>query len=86
MKLVSKMITASAVAVSAFALFAMAPASAGSNEFCRTDGGGVRACSYSSMEACQITSSGRGGVCSRDPVHKDAKDALAYLPRHPAKH
>jgi len=86
MKSFSKLIAASAVAISALALFAIAPASAGPNEFCRTDGGGVRGCSYSSMEACQITSSGRGGVCSRDPVYKDPKDALASMARHPAKH
>jgi hypothetical protein len=74
------------VAVSAFALFAIAPAAASPNEFCRTDSGGTRACSYSSMEACQISSAGRGGLCSRDPVYKDPNDALAYLARHSAQH
>jgi hypothetical protein len=68
------------VALTALAFFSSAtPASAG--EFCRKDvTSQVVSCSFSSLEQCQSTSSGRGGDCFRDPW-LPAANALAYAPK-----
>jgi hypothetical protein len=68
------------VALAALAFFSSAtPASSG--EFCRKDvTSQVVSCSFSSLEQCQWTSSGRGGDCFRDPW-LPAANALAYAPK-----
>jgi hypothetical protein len=93
MKSISKMMTASAVALSAFAFVAMAAPAAYAGEFCNTNTSGMRGCGYSSLEQCQASNAGVGGNCARDPYYNNASTALAYQPKqthsrsalHPAK-
>lgn len=87
MKSISKMMTASTAALSALALVAMAAPAAHAGEFCRTDSSQMVSCSFSSLEQCQASASGRGGTCARDPYAKDTNSALAYQPKQtrPAK-
>jgi hypothetical protein len=83
MKQFLKITAAPASAMFALALMAMAsPASAAPGEFCRTDSSVMRSCSYSTLEQCQASSSGRGGTCDRDPFYANPTNALAYAPKH----
>jgi hypothetical protein len=82
MKPVSKIITASAAALSTFVLVAIASPAAQAGEYCRTDSSFMTSCSFSSLEQCQASASGRGGTCARDPLYKNPGSALAYQPRH----
>jgi len=95
MKQLLKMTAAPAAALLALAFVGTTvPANARPGEYCRTDvTSGMRSCSFSTMEECQATSSGRGGGCYRDPFMADTDSAYAYHPkqphskseRHPAK-
>ena len=85
MKPVSKIITASAAALSTFVLVAIASPAAQAGEYCRTDSSFMTSCRSSSLEQCQASASGRGGTCARDPYYKNPGSALAYQPK-PARH
>jgi hypothetical protein len=83
MKQFLNLTAAPASAMFALALMAMAaPALAAPGEFCRTDSSVMRSCSYSTLEQCQASSSGRGGSCDRDPFYANPTNALAYAPKH----
>jgi Protein of unknown function (DUF3551) len=82
MKSISKMITASAAALSTLVLVAIAAPAAHAGEFCNTNTSGMRGCGYSNLEQCQATISSTGGNCARDPFYSDTKNALAYQPKH----
>ena len=83
MKQLFKMTAVPATALFALAFVATAtPAAAGPNEYCRQDvTSGMRSCSFSTLEQCQATSSGRGGSCYRDPALNDSGSAYAYQPK-----
>jgi hypothetical protein len=66
-KSIAKMITASAAALSAFALVAMAAPVAQAGEYCMTNTSGMRGCGYATLEQCQISASGSAGTCAREP-------------------
>jgi hypothetical protein len=92
MKPISKMIAASAAALSTFALVVIAAPAVHADEYCITNGAqAAHGCGYPSMEVCRAASSGIGGMCSS--LYKAPSDALAYHPkqphlrseRHPAK-
>jgi hypothetical protein len=93
MKPISKMITASAAALSALALVAIAAPAAHAGEYCKTDISGMRGCGFATMEQCQAMVSGMVGTCARDPFYSNPNSALAYAPKqihsrkllHPAK-
>ncbi|MGZ3294603.1 MAG: DUF3551 domain-containing protein [Xanthobacteraceae bacterium] len=85
MKQLLKIAAAPATAVFALAWVAMAtPAAAAQNEYCRVDygSGGVRLCSFATMEQCQAMVAGRVGTCIRDPFLPDSSNAFAYQPKH----
>lgn len=86
MKQLLKLAAAPASALFALAWIAMAtPAAAAQNEYCRVDygSGGVRLCSFATMEQCQTMVAGRVGTCIRDPFLPDSNsNALAYQPKH----
>jgi hypothetical protein len=83
MKQFFKVTAAPASAMFALALMAMAtPASAAPGEFCRMDSSQMRSCSFSTLQQCKDSASGRGGTCDRDPFYANPKDALAYAPKH----
>jgi hypothetical protein len=79
MKSISRMITASAAALSTLAFVAIATPTAHAAEYCSTNTSGMRGCGYSSMEQCQATISGLAGTCVRDPFYTNT--ALAYQPK-----
>jgi hypothetical protein len=81
MKPISKMITASAAALSALALVAIAAPAAHAGEYCITNISGMRGCSFASMEQCLATVSGMAGTCARDPFYSNPNNALAYQPK-----
>jgi len=81
MQSISKMMTASAAALSTLAFVAMATPPAQAGEFCATNTSGMRGCGYSSLEQCQASMSGIGASCGRDPYYNDASTALAYHPK-----
>ena len=81
MKPVTKMISASAAALCTLAFVAIAAPAAHAGEYCRTDTSGLLGCSFSSLEQCQASASGRGGTCARDPFYNYTKSALAYKPK-----
>jgi hypothetical protein len=81
MKSFSKMMTASAAALSTFAFIAMATPAAQAGEFCNTNTSGMRGCGFSTMEQCKATISGTGGDCARDPFYKNTDNAMAYQPK-----
>ena len=81
MKPVTKMISASAAALCTLAFVAIAAPAAHAGEYCRTDTSGLLGCSFSSIEQCQASASGRGGTCARDPFYRYTKSALAYQPK-----
>jgi hypothetical protein len=74
---ISKLMSASTVALctAAFASFAAPAAQAG--EYCNTNSSGMRGCGYATLEQCQASMSGQMGTCARDPYYKDPKEALA---------
>jgi hypothetical protein len=76
MKSIAKMITASAAALSAFALVAMAAPSAQAGEYCMTNTSGMRGCGYATIEQCQASAAGGLGTCGRDPFYADSSNAL----------
>jgi hypothetical protein len=82
MKPVSKIITASAAALSTLVLVTMAAPAALAGEYCRTDSSYMTSCGFSSIEQCLASASGRGGSCARDPYYKNPGSALAYQPKH----
>jgi hypothetical protein len=82
-------ISAAPAALFALAFAAMIPSAASAGEYCRTDvTAGVRGCGYDTLEQCQAMSSGRGGVCGRDPFLASPSNALAYQPaaKHAVRH
>ena len=81
MRPVTKMISASAAALCTLAFVAIAAPAAHAGEYCSTDTSGMRGCSFSSLEQCQASTSGRGGTCARDPFYNYTKSALAYKPK-----
>jgi hypothetical protein len=81
MKSISRMITASAAALSALAVVAMATPGVQAGEYCSTNTSGMRGCGYSSLEQCQASTSGVGGTCARDPYYNNTTSALAYQPK-----
>jgi hypothetical protein len=86
MKPISKMITASAAALSTLAIVAMASPPAQAGEFCATNTSGMRGCGYSTLEQCRASMSGIGAVCGRDPFFDNASTApastaMAYQPK-----
>jgi hypothetical protein len=91
MKPISRMMTASAAALSTLVIVAVAAPTAQAGEYCSINTSGMRGCGYTSLEQCQASTSGIGGTCVRDPYYSDT--ALAYQPkqtrsrspRHPAK-
>jgi hypothetical protein len=85
MKQLLKIAAAPATALFALTWIAMAtPAAAAQNEYCRVDygSGGVRLCSFATMEQCQAMVAGRVGTCIRDPFLPDNSSAFAYQPKH----
>ena len=77
----SQLLTRAAAPATA-ALFALASA-ASAGEYCRTDvTSHVTSCSFSTLEQCQATSSGRGGDCGRDPFLAYPTNAYAYDLKH----
>ncbi len=86
MKQLLKIAAAPATALFALTWIAMAtPAAAAQNEYCRVDygSGGVRLCSFATLEQCQAMVAGRVGTCIRDPFLPDSNsNALAYQPKH----
>lgn len=86
MKSIAKMITASAAALSAFALVAMAAPAAQAGEYCMTNTSGMRGCGYATIKQCQASAAGGLGTCGRDPFFSNPSDALsnnalAYQPK-----
>ena len=77
---ISKLMTASALALCTAAFVFAAPA-AQAGEYCSTNTSGMRGCGFSSLEQCQAAMSGQTGTCSRDPYLQDSKQALAYQPK-----
>jgi hypothetical protein len=76
-----KFLTFGAAAIAWAAFFSsIAPATAGSHEYCRRDVTeyGARSCSFDTLAQCQATASGRGGDCLRDPFL--GASAYAYAP------
>lgn len=52
--------------------------------YCRTDVSDYKLiCSFTNMEECLATVSGRGGLCIRDPFLADARNSYAYEPIRP---
>ena len=82
MKPISKMITASAAALSTLALIAIATPAAYAGEFCVTNTSGMRGCGFATMEQCKASTSGIGGTCARDPFYSNVNAALAFQPKH----
>jgi hypothetical protein len=64
MKLVSGKIAASAAFMTLAASAAMLPSAADAGDYCYNSATGGSSCSYTSMEQCQATASGRGAWCS----------------------
>jgi len=86
MKQLLKIAAAPAAAAFALAWVAMAtPAAASPGEYCRIEygSGGIRLCSFATMEQCRAAVSGRSGVCERDPYLPNNNSAFAYQPKHP---
>jgi hypothetical protein len=86
MKQLLKIAAAPTAAAIALAWVAMAtPAAASPGEYCRIDygSGGIRLCSFATIEQCRAAVSGRSGVCERDPFLPDNSSAFAYQPKHP---
>jgi len=91
----SKSFTASAAALSAFAFFMMAAPAAHADEYCLTGNQAAHGCGYPSMETCQASAAGLGGMCKPAASNSatNPSDAQAYQPkqahsksaRHPAK-
>jgi uncharacterized protein DUF3551 len=68
-------------ALGALSVAAFSSTAASAGEYCRRDVTAfMMSCSFSSMEQCEETSSGRGGDCLRDPFLSDARSAYAYQP------
>jgi hypothetical protein len=87
MKPISRMVTASAVALCTFAFVAMATPPARAGEFCMTDSSAMRSCGFATMEQCKASASGKNGTCARDPFYDNTNSgntnsALAYQPKH----
>jgi hypothetical protein len=70
------MIPASAAALSAFALVAMAAPAAQAGECCMTNTSEMRGCGYATIEQCQASAAGGLGTCGRDPYFANPSDAL----------
>jgi Protein of unknown function (DUF3551) len=93
MKSTSKSFTASAVALSAFAFFMMATPAAHADEYCLSGNQAAHGCGYPSMETCQASAAGLGGMCRPAASNKNPSDAQAYQAkqtqsksaRHPVK-
>ncbi len=82
MKYDLRMIITSAAVLLALAFVATTPAAASPNEYCRTEvTSGMRSCSFSTMEQCRATFSGRGGTCSRDSFLPESSSTYAYQPK-----
>jgi hypothetical protein len=81
MKPTSKSFTASAAALSAFAFFVMATPAAHADEYCLTGNQAAHGCGYSSMETCQASAAGLGGMCRPAASNKSPSDAQAYQPK-----
>ena len=84
----SKSFTASAAALSAFAFFMMAAPAAHADEYCLTGNQAAHGCGYPSMETCQASAAGLGGLCKPAASNstKTPSDALAYQPKKGARH
>lgn len=76
MKSIAKMITASAAALSTFALVAMAAPAAQAGEYCVTSTSGTRGCGHATIEQCQASAAGGLRTCGRDPYFTNPSDAL----------
>jgi hypothetical protein len=90
MKTIFGLASASAAALSLFALVGATTPGARAGEFCSTDSSGMRGCGYTTLEQCQVTQSGKNGTCARDPFYEvnnaNPRNALAYQPAHSVKH
>jgi hypothetical protein len=83
------MITATAAALSLFALATTTASTAHAGEYCSVNTSGMRGCGYATMEQCQATMSGGLGTCMRDPFYDNSnalvlqtKSALATRSGH----
>ena len=79
--MISKVMTASAVALCTLAFVSLAGPGAKAGEFCLTDSSGMRGCGYETLAQCQTSNTGKNGTCARDPFYKDPKEALAQAPK-----
>ena len=78
-----KLLTLSAATIACAAYFGtLAPAAAGSHEYCRRDitEYGAMSCGFDTLAQCQAMASGRGGDCLRDPSLGGGTSAYAYAP------
>ena len=83
MKSIAKMITASAAALSAFALVAMAAPAAQAGEYCMTNTSGMRGCGYATLEQLSDLSLRqrrhlRARAFFTNPCNALANDALSH--------
>lgn len=80
MKTITKLITASAAALSTLAFVSIAAPAAHAGEYCSVNTSGMRGCGFATMEQCKATMSGGLGTCMRDPFYNNS-NALAYQPK-----
>jgi hypothetical protein len=74
---ISKLMSASSIALCAAVFVSFAAPAAQAGEYCSVNSSGMRGCGYVSLEQCQASMAGQMGTCTRDPFYKDPKDALA---------
>lgn len=83
---ISKLMTASAVALCTAAFVGFAAPAAKAGEYCSTNSSGMRGCGYATLAQCQASMSGLMGTCSRDPFYQDPKEALALQQKQTRAH
>ena len=81
MRLISKIIAASAAALCTPAFVALSAPTAQAGAYCTQNTSGMRGCGYTTLEQCQAAVAGIFGTCFRDPFLKAPEDALAYQPK-----
>jgi hypothetical protein len=78
MKTRSMIITATAAALSLFALATTTASTAQAGEYCSVNTSGMRGCGFATMEQCKATMSGGLGTCMRDPFYDNSKALALY--------
>jgi Protein of unknown function (DUF3551) len=83
MKPTSKSFAASAAVLSVFAFFVMAAPAAQADEYCLTGNQAAHGCGYPSLETCQASAAGLGGMCRPAASNSttNPNDAQAYQPK-----